>query len=84
MIEKKEDKVKKTSIGQVLISTRKRNLEDHKVLISLQLRDQLRLSVARLLYCHHQFLVHQEVHREDQLFLIAHILEGNIKESVGD
>ena len=84
MIEKKEDMVRKTSINQVLISTNIRNLEDHRVLISLQLRDQLKLPAARLLYRHHQLLVHQEVHREDQLLLIAHIVGGNIKESVGD
>ena len=84
MIEKKEDRVRKTSINQVLISTNIRNLEDHRVLISLQLRDQLKLPAARLLYRHHQLLVHQEVHREDQLLLIAHIVGGNIKESVGD
>ena len=84
MTEKKEDRVRKTPLSQVLISTRIRNLEDHRVLISLQLRDQLRLLVARLFYEHHQLLVHQEVHLEDQLLLIAHIMGGNIKESVGD
>ena len=84
MIEKKEDRVRKTPVSQVLINTIIRNLEDHMVLISLQLRDQLRLPVARLLYRHHQLLVHQEVHREDQLLLIAHIVGGNIKKSVGD
>ena len=81
---KKEDRVRKTSISQVLINTGIRNLEDHRFLISLQLKDQLRLLVARLLYRHHQLLVHQEVHREDQLLLITHIVGGNIKESVGD
>ena len=35
MIEKKEDRVRKTPLIQVLISTRIRNLEDHGVLISL-------------------------------------------------
>ena len=65
MIEKKEDRVRKTPLSQVLINTRIRNLEDHRVIISLQLRDQLRLSVARLFYQHHQLLLHQEVHLED-------------------
>ena len=65
MIEKKEDRVRKTLISEVLISTQIRNLEDHKVLISLQLKEQLRIPVARLLYRDHQLLVHQEVHRED-------------------
>ena len=84
MIEKKEDKVRKTLLSKVLISTRIRNLKDHRVLISLQLKDQLRLPVARLFYRHHQLLVHQEVHPEDQLLFIAHIVGGNIKESVRD
>ena len=84
MIENKEDMVRKTRVSQVLIRTRIRNLEDHRVLISLQLRDQLRLLVARLIYWHHQLLVHQEVHQEDRLLLIAHIVGGNIKESVED
>ena len=53
MIEKKEIRVRKTLLSQVLISTRIRNLEDHRVLISLKLKDQLRLSVARLFYRHH-------------------------------
>ena len=61
MIEKKEDRVRIILLSQVLISTRIRNLEDHKVLLILQLR----LPVARLFYRHHQLLVHQEVHPED-------------------
>ena len=84
MIENKEDRVRRTPLSQVLISTRIRNLEDHRVLISLQLKDQLILPIARLFYRHHQLLVHQEVHPEHQLLLIAHIVGGNIKESVGD
>ena len=84
MIEKKEDRVRRTLLSQVLIINIIRNLEDHRVLISLQLRDQLRLLVARLFYQHHQLLVHQEGHPKDQLLLIAHIVGGNIKESVGD
>ena len=39
MIANKEDKVRKTLLSQVLISTRIRNLGDHMVFISLQLRD---------------------------------------------
>ena len=50
---KKEDKVRKTLDSQVLIITRVRNSEDHKVLINLQLKDQLRLQVVRLLYQYH-------------------------------
>ena len=55
---KKEDRVRKTLDNQVLIITRVRNSEDHMVLISLQLRDQLRLPVVRLFYWHHQLIVH--------------------------
>ena len=58
MNEKKEDRVGKTPTSQVLISTRVRNLEDHRVLICLQLRDQLSLPVVRLFYLHRQLLVH--------------------------
>ena len=54
MKEKKEDMVKKTLDSQVLISTKVRNLEDHRVLISLQLR----LPVVRLFYRHHRLLLH--------------------------
>ena len=39
MKEKKEDMVRKTLDSQVLISTKVRNSEDHRVLISPQLRD---------------------------------------------
>ena len=65
MKENKEDRVRKTPASQVLISTRVRNSEDHRVLIRLQLRDQLRLPVVRLFCRHHQLLVHQEVLRGD-------------------
>ena len=84
MKEKKEDRLRKTSASQVLINTRVRNSEDHRVLIRLQHRDQLRLPVVRLFYWHRQLLVHQEVLREGHLLLIAHIVGGDIKESVGD
>ena len=53
MKEKKEDRVRKTPVSQVLISTRVRNSEDHRVLIRLQLRDQLRLLVVKL-FCRHR------------------------------
>ena len=56
--EKKEDRVRKTLDSQVLISTRVRTSEDHKVLINLQLKDQLMLPVVRLFYLHHQLLVY--------------------------
>ena len=63
--EKMEDRVRKTLASQVLISTRVRNSEDHRVLILLQLKDQLRLPVVRLLCWHRQLLVHQEVLKGD-------------------
>ena len=65
MKEKKEDRVRKTLASQVLISTKVRNLEDHRVLIHLQLRDQLRLPVVRLFFRYHQLLVYQVVLRGD-------------------
>ena len=65
MKEKKEDMVRKTPASQVLISTRVRNSEDHKVLIRLRLRDQLRLPVVRLFCQHRQLVVHQKVLRGD-------------------
>ena len=65
MKEKKENKVRKTLASQVLLSTRVRNSEDHRVLIRLQLRDKLRLPVVRLFCWHHQLLVHQEVLQGD-------------------
>ena len=84
MKEKKEDRVRKISISQAPISTRVRSSEDHRVLISLQLRDRLRLSVVRLFDRHRQLQVYQEVLQEDRLLLIAHIVGGSIRESVGD
>ena len=54
------------------------------VLVSLQHRDQLRSLLVRLFYRHRQLLVHQEVLREGKFLLIAHIVGGDIKESVGD
>ena len=80
MKEKKEGRVGKTLDSQVRISTRIRSLKVHRVLVSLQHRDQLRLTIVRLFYRHHQLLVHQEVLREGQLLLISHIMGGDIKE----
>ena len=74
MKENKEDRVRKTPARQVLISTRVRNSEDHRVLIHLQLGDQLRLQIVRLFYRHLQLLVHQEVLRGDYFLLFAHIV----------
>ena len=63
MKEKKEDRVRNIPASQLLISTRVRNSKDHRVLIRLQLRDQLKLSVVRLFCRYRQLLVHQEVLR---------------------
>ena len=84
MKEKKEDRVRKIPVSQAPINTKVRSSEDHRVLIRLQLRDQLRLPVVRLFDQQCQLQVHQEVLQEDQLLLIAHIMGGNIKESVRD
>ena len=58
MKENKEDRVRKTLASEVLISSKVRNSEDQRVLIRLQLRDQLKLPVVRLFYQHRQLLVH--------------------------
>ena len=71
MKEKKENRVRKPPANQVLISTKVRNSEDHRVLIRLQRRDQLRLPVIRLFYRHRQLLVHQEVLQGDQFLLFC-------------
>ena len=84
MKEKKEERVRKTMDSQILISTKVRNLKDQRFLISLQLRDQLRLLVIRLFYRHRQLQVHQEVLQVDRLLLITHIMGGSIKERIGD
>ena len=49
---KERRRVRKTLDSQVLISIRVINSEDNRVLISLQLKDQLRLPVVRLFYWH--------------------------------
>ena len=48
--EKKEERIRKTLVSQVRISTRTRSLEVHRVLVSIHYRDQLRLPVVRLFY----------------------------------
>ena len=54
MKENKEDKVRKIPTSQAPISNRVGSSEDHRVLISLQLRDQLGLPVVRLFDRHRQ------------------------------
>ena len=83
MKEKKEDRVRKSLVSQICISSSIRDSEDHRVLFSLQHRDQLRLPVVRLFYRHRQLLMHQEVLQGVQFLLFAHIVGGDIEESVG-
>ena len=57
--ERKERRQGKKNLGQSsLISTRVRNSENHRVLIHIQLRDQLRLQAVRLFFQQRQLLVH--------------------------
>ena len=64
----------------MLISNRVRDLEDHKVLFSLQLR----LSVRILFYRHHQLQAHKEVLLRDNMFLVILSVGEDTRESVGD
>ena len=80
MIEKREDKVRKSPVKQVLISSRVRNSKDHRVLLSLLLR----LPVVRIFYRHCQLQVHKEVLLKDKLSLIVLIVEESTRESVGN
>ena len=82
MKENKEDRVRKSLVSQIRISGSIRDSKDHRVLFSLQHRDQLRLPVVRLFYRHRQLLVHQEVLQGDRFLLFAHIVGGDIEESV--
>ena len=47
MTEKKEGRVRKTLVSQVCINTRIRNLEVHRVLVSLHYRDQLKTTGSK-------------------------------------
>ena len=78
MKENKEDRVRKSPVSQIRISSSIRDSEDHRVLFSLQHRDQLRLPVVRLFYQHRQLLVHQES------FSFLHTVGGDIEGSVRD
>ena len=65
MIEKREDRVRKSPVSQVLLSSKVRNSKDHRVLISLQLK----LPIVKIFYRHRQLKVHKEVFLEDKLSL---------------
>ena len=80
MTKKREDKVRKSLVNQVLNNNRVRNSKDHRVLISLQLR----LPVVRIFYRHRQLQVHKEALIKDKLSLIVLTVEESIRESVGN
>ena len=75
-----EDRERKISISQVLISSRVKYSGDHKVTGSIQLKPP----VERLFYWRRQLQVHQEVLLEDKTFLVVPIVEENTREIVGD
>ena len=81
MKEKKEDRERRIPIIKVVISSRVRDLEDHKVPISLQLRPP----VERLSYRRRQLQVHKEVLLGDKMFPVVPSVGEDIREtSVGD
>ena len=80
MTENRKDRVRKSPVSQVLISSRVRNSKDHRVLINLQLR----LPIVRMFYRNRQLQVHKEVLLEDKLSLIVLIVEESTRESVGN
>ena len=80
MTEKREDRVRKSPVSQVLNNGRERNSKDHRVLISLQLR----LPVVKIFYRHCQLQVHKEVLLKDKICLIVLIVEESTRESVGN
>ena len=77
---KREDRVRKISVSQVLISSRVRNSKDHRVLINLQSK----LPVIRVFYRYRQLQVHKEVLLKDKLSFIVLIVEERTRESVGN
>ena len=77
---KREDRVRKSPVNQVLISSRVRNSKDHRVLINLQSK----LPVIRVLYRYCQLQVHKEVLLKDKLSFIVLIVEESTRGSVGN
>ena len=80
MNENRADKVRRSPISKVLISSIVRNSKENRVLISLLLR----LLVVRIFYRHLQLQVHNEVLLKDKLPLIVLIVEESTRESVGN
>ena len=79
MKEKIEDRERKIPVSQVLISSKVRDSEDHRVPVSLQLR----LPVRILFYRHHQLQVHKEVLLGDKMFLFILNVGEDIRDNVG-
>ena len=80
MKEKIEDRERKIWVSQVLISSRERDLGDHRIPSSLQLRPPVKI----LFYRRRQLQVHKEVPLEDKTFLIFPIVEESTREIVGE
>ena len=80
MKEKIEDRERKISISQVLISRRVRDSGDHGIPGSLQLRPPVEI----LFYRRRQLQVHKEAPLEDKTFLIVPIMEESTREIVGE
>ena len=76
----REDRVRKSLVNQVLISSRVRNSKDHRVLINLQSK----LPVIRVFYRYHQLQVHKEVLLKGKLSFTVLIVEKSTKGSVGN
>ena len=77
---KREDRVRKILVNQVLNSSRVRNSKDHRVLINLQSK----LPVIRVFYQYRQLQVHKEVLLKDKLSFIVLIVEESTRGSVGN
>ena len=75
-----EDRERKISVSQVLISSKGRDLGDHRIPGSLQLRP----SVEIIFYRRRQLQVHKEVTLEDKTFLVVPIVEESTREFVGE
>ena len=75
-----EDRERKISVSQVLISNRGRDSEDYRIPGSLQLRPSVEIIFCR----RRQLQVHKEVPLEDKTFLVFPIVEESTREIVGE
>ena len=80
MKENIKDRERKILVSQVLISSRERDLGDHRIPGSLQLRPPVEILFYRL----RQLQVHKEVPLEDKTFLVFPIVEESTREIVGE